>query len=277
VVAALISIAILIIATATRRYNPLPDVTGPFMGIQVVFWVIGGAWVLALTLAEVWTRRDASAWLLGLWVLGTVMFAAIFNWSASGRSLLPAAPAVGILLVRQLERNILAGRETWPRGVVLCLAVGGVLALLAARADFQLASAVRQSARQLWARYGYATRPLWFQGHWGFQYYMDALGASALDLEHSTANVGDHLAIPRNNSNLFDPSRFAANPQKLTVRETLTFPGPRLLTTWNETLGAGFYASVWGPLPFVFGRVPPEGVTVYEFGPQAQTTPQSSR
>jgi 4-amino-4-deoxy-L-arabinose transferase-like glycosyltransferase len=276
-VAALISIAILILATATRKYNLLPDVTGPFMEIQVVFWTIGGAWVLALALAEVWTRRDADSWLLGLWVLGTVMFAAIFNWIANGRSLLPVAPAVGILLVRQLERNILAGRETWPRGVMVCFAAGGVLALLTARADFQLASAVRESARQVWARYGHATRPLWFQGHWGFQYYMDALGASALDLEHSEANPGDHLAIPRNNSNLFDPNRFSANPQKLTPRETLIFPGPGLLATWNDTLGAGFYASVWGPLPFVFGRVPPEGVTVYEFGPQAQTAPQGSQ
>ena len=276
-VVALISIAILILATLTQKHNRLPGVTGPFMEIQIVVWAIGGAWVLALTLAEIWTRRDASSWLLGLWILGTVTFAAMFNWVANGRSLLPVAPAVGILLVRQLERNILAGRETWPRGVMICLAAGGALALLTARADFQLASAVRQSARQVWARYGHATRPLWFQGHWGFQYYLEALGASALDLEHSVADPGDHLAIPRNNSNLFDPNRFSANPQKLTLRETLMFPGPSLLTTWNETLGAGFYASVWGPLPFVFGRVPPESVAIYDFGPQTQAAPPGSQ
>jgi len=273
----LISIAVLAIVVATPRSKLLPDVTGPFMEIQIGFWAIGGAWVLALALAEIWTRRDAASWLLGLWVLGTIVFAAMFNWIANGRALLPVAPAMGILLVRQLERNVLAVRETWPRGVMICLAAGGVLALMSARADFELAGAVRESARQVWARYGHATGPLWFQGHWGFQYYMDVLGASALDLEQSGANPGDHLAVPRNNSNIFDPNHFSAKPQKLTVCETLTVSGPSLLATWNETMGAGFYASVWGPLPFVFGRVPPEGVTVYEFGPQAQATPQGSR
>jgi hypothetical protein len=271
-VAALISTAILIIGTMTNKYDPLQSVTGPSMVIQIVFWAIGGAWVLALTLAEVWTRRDASSWLLGLWVLGTFMFAASFNWIANGRSLLPMAPAVGILLVRHLEQNVLAGRKTWPRGVMICLAAGGMLALLAARADFQLATAVRQSARQVWARYGQATRPLWFQGHWGFQYYMDALGASALDLKRSVVNPGDHLAIPHNNSNLFLP-----DPQKVTMLETLTVPGPSLLATWNETLGAGFYASVWGPLPFVFGRVPPESVSMYVFGPLTSAPSQNPK
>jgi hypothetical protein len=200
------------------------------------------------------------------------MFAASFNWIANGRSLLPMAPAVGILLVRHLEQNVLAGRKTWPRGVMICLAAGGMLALLAARADFQLATAVRQSARQVWARYGQATRPLWFQGHWGFQYYMDALGASALDLKRSVVNPGDHLAIPHNNSNLFLP-----DPQKVTMLETLTVPGPSLLATWNETLGAGFYASVWGPLPFVFGRVPPESVSMYVFGPLTSAPSQNPK
>ncbi|HXR03071.1 MAG TPA: glycosyltransferase family 39 protein [Verrucomicrobiae bacterium] len=268
--------AALICRSATQKIDWLPDVTGPFMEAQIIFWAIGGAWVLALTLAEVWTRRDALSCLLGLWVFGTVLFAVLFNWIANGRSLLPVAPALGILLVRQLERKVLADRETWARGVSICLAAAGPLALLAARADFQLASAVRQSARQVWAEYGHTTRTLWFEGHWGFQYYLDAAGASALDSEHAVAQPGDHLAIPHNNSNLFDPDRFSTNPQKLTLRESLTFPGPSLLATWNETMGAGFYASVWGPLPFVFGRVPPESVSVYDFGPQTQAPSQES-
>jgi len=268
----LISIAILIIGMVTKKYDPLQSATGPFMVIQIVFWAIGGAWVLALTLAEVWNRRDASSWLLGLWVFGTFLFTASFNWTANGRSLLPMAPAVGILLVWCLERNVLAGRKTWPRGVMICLAAGGALALLTARADFQLATAVRQSARQVWAGYGREARPLWFQGHWGFQYYMEALGVPALDLKRSVVNPGDHLAIPHNNSNLFLP-----DPQKVTMRETLTVSGPSLLATWNETVGAGFYASVWGPLPFVFGHVPPEGVSVYDFGPPAPTPSQSTK
>src|SRR5208282_1984593 len=271
-VVVLMAAAILTVGIMTKNYNPLQGVTGPFVEIQIVFWTVGGAWVLALTLAEVWTRRDAHSWLLALWVFGAFLFTSFFNWDVNGRSLLPMAPAVAILLVRHLERNVLAGRKTWPRGVSISLAAGGALALLAARADFQLATAVRQSARQVWARYGHATRPLWFQGHWGFQYYMNALGASALDSQRSVANPGDLLAIPHNNSNLFP-----LDHQKITLRETLTFPGPSLLAIWNETLGAGFYASVWGPLPFVFGHVPPESVSVYDFGPPAPMPAQSPK
>jgi hypothetical protein len=61
------------------------------------------------------------------------------------------------------------------------------------------------------------------------------------------------------------------------MREILTFPGPSLLATWNETMGAGFYASLWGPLPFVFGHVPPEGVSVYDFGLLAPMPSQSPK
>jgi 4-amino-4-deoxy-L-arabinose transferase-like glycosyltransferase len=271
-VVVLMAAAVLTVGIMTKKYNPLQGVTGPFVEIQIVFWTVGGAWVLALTLAEVWTRRDAHSWLLALWVFGAFLFTSFFNWDVNGRSLLPMAPAVAILLVRHLERNVLAGRKTWPRGVSICLAAGGALALLAARADFQLATAVRQSARQVWARYGHATRPLWFQGHWGFQYYLEALGASPWDLESSVVNPGDRLAIPYNNSNLFAP-----DPQEVAMRETLTVPGPSLLATWNETMGAGFYASVWGPLPFVFGRVRPESVTVYVFGPLTPAPAQSTK
>lgn len=268
----LTSAAILIVGTVTKKYDPLQSASGLFKGIQIVFWAVGGAWVLALTLAEVWTRRDATSWFLALWVFGTFVFAVLLNWIANGRSLLPMAPAVGILLVRYLERNVLADRKTWPRGVMICLAAGGVLALLAARADFQFATAVRQSARQVWAGYGHTTRPLWFEGHWGFQYYMEALGASALDLKRSVVDPGDHLAIPRNNSNVLFP-----DPQKVVMRETLTFPGPSLLATCNETMGAGFYASLWGPLPFAFGHVPPESVSVYDFRPLAPLPPQGPK
>jgi hypothetical protein len=243
----------------------LQDITGPFMEVQIIFWAIGGVWVLALTLAEMASRRDALSWLLGLWVLGTFLFTAFLNWITNGRSLLPMAPAVAILLVRRLERNVLAGRQNWPRGVMLCLAAGAVLAQLTARADFQLADAVRQSARQVWAKYGQTTTRLWFQGHWGFQYYLEALGALPLDMKDSVVAPGERLAIPRNNSNLLPFDRFLPPSQEAIRREVLMVPGPAWLATCNGTVGAGFYASVWGPLPFVFGRVPPESVAVYDF------------
>ncbi len=226
---------------------------------QFVFWATIGLSVLTLAVAELVRRRDAHVWLLGLWVLGTFVFTAFCNWTVNARSLLPMTPAVGILIARRLgQQRIPAGGGTWSRGGVFSLAASASLAWCVTRSDFLLAAAVRQCAQQTCLRYGHQQKTLWFQGHWGFQYYMEAFGASALDFAHSPLKAGDALAIPANNTNLFPPK-----PKLVISQEELAVSGPDLLTTMNKTMGAGFYASVWGPLPFVFGRVPPEGVSVY--------------
>ncbi len=245
-----------------KTYVLIPGSSWAFVEIQMVFWAIGGVGVLALTVADVWRWRDARAWLLALWIFGTFLFTAFFNWTVNGRSLLPMAPAVGILLARHLEQKVLAGRKAWTRGVVICFIAGAAFALLATCADFLLATAVRRSAQQVCAKYARESRMLWFQGHWGFQYYMNALGASALDFKHSAIKAGDNLAFPRNNTNVFPPY-----PQKVTTLDVFTIPGPHLLATLNETIGGGFYSSVLGPLPFAFGHVPPEKVFVVALEP----------
>jgi hypothetical protein len=69
--------------------------------------------------------------------------------------------------------------------------------------------------------------------------------------------------VPENNVNLVLPG-----PKTAVLRETLSVPGPHLLTTCGVASGAGFYdASAVEPLPFAFGAVPPEKVAVYEFKP----------
>jgi len=226
---------------------------------QTIFWMIGGAAVLTLAVTDVLRRRDSRSWLLMLWVAGTFLFTAFFNWTVNGRSILPMVPAVGILIVRRLEQNALAGRKNSPREAVICLAASALLALLVARADFLLAVAVRQSAQQVCAKYGQKQGALWFQGHWGFQYYMDELGASAMNIGRSALKSGDTLAMPANNTNLLP-----LNSETVALRETFVIPGPRLLTTGNIRTGAGFfYAPIRLMLPFVFDRVPPESVAVY--------------
>jgi hypothetical protein len=38
----------------------------------------------------------------------------------------------------------------------------------------------------------------------------------------------------------------------------------------NKETGAGFYASLWGPLPFAFGATPPQIVTVFAYDPSGE-------
>ena len=245
-----------------------PDVARASLEFQMLFWALAGLGVLVLVVADVWDRRDARSWLLALWVLGTFSFTAFFNWTINGRSLLPMTPAVGILIARRWEQNGWSHRPTFPRATMLGLAASAAFALLAAQSDFQLAVATRQSARLVCATYQSPQGNLWFQGHWGFQYYMNQAGAWAMDSKHLRLKPGDTIALPMNNAS------FPLDMQNLVLRETISIPGPRWFSTWNPQIGAGFYASTWGPLPFAAGRMQPEIVSVYVVRPAAEPPKQ---
>ena len=228
--------------------------------IQIVFWAAGGIGVVALAIADLIQRRDAGSWLLALWVLGTLSFAAFCNWTVNGRSILPMVPAMGILIVRRLEKQFPAGDKVWFRGTFICLAASAALALLVTRADVVLARAVRESARETCAKLHSDGRTIWFQGHWGFQFYMEQSGARAIDLANPALIPGDKFAVPVNNSNLRSPKLDLSAPG-----EFIAVSKSRFLTTMDEFAGAGFYASLTGPLPFAFGAVPPERVAIFNF------------
>ncbi len=229
-----------------------------FVEIQIIFWAVGGIGVLALAVKNLWNKRDAQSWLLALWVFGTFLFASVFNWTVNGRSILPMVPAVAILIVRRLERNSAAGRKSPRFAVPISLAASAALALLVTRADYLFATATRQIVMETYARFGNEQKNFWFEGHWGFQYYMESLGFAALDVKYSPIKPGDILAWPENNTGTAPP-----NSEAIARQDTFNIAGPRFLTTMNVAVAAGFYASVRGPLPFAFGKVPPEKVAVY--------------
>ena len=261
--AVLAIIALLAGGMMPRHYDWFQGASRTLVELQVVFWAAGGIGVLALAIADVFRRRDAGSWLLALWVFGTFLFTAFFNWTVNGRSLLPMAPAVGILIARRLEQNGLPNLNPFPRGAMLCLAASAALAFGVAQSDFLLATATRQSARLVCANYKSTTGNLWFQGHWGFQYYMEQAGAWALDAKHLRLRPGDTVALPMNNV------AFPLNWKDLVLQGTFSVSGPRGFSTWNTPVGAGFYASSWGPLPFAVGRTRPEIVSVYVLEPAA--------
>ena len=76
---------------------------------------------------------------------------------------------------------------------------------------------------------------LWYEGHWGFQYYMNELGASAMDFKNSPIKPGDLVVVPSDNTNILPP-----NPQKSTLLEIFTIPGAQWLATFNPDVGGGF-------------------------------------
>lgn len=227
--------------------------------LQFGLMLLGGVCIIWLTAADLYKCRDCKSFLLFLWVLGTFFFAGFVNWTVNGRSILPMAPAMGILLARTIDRQGETARQTrfWRIGWPLIPAV--IIALSVCWADYTLAGTARDAAKTIHETYK-NRQPVvvWFQGHWGFQYYMEAHNAKALDLENSRPAIGDVIVFPVNNTNLKPPPKDRIFPVLV-----FKFMPCRWLSTMNARFGAGFYSSIWGPLPFAFGRIPAEEYYIF--------------
>jgi hypothetical protein len=225
--------------------------------IQLAFWIAVGMAILLLAFRDLKTRPGAKSLLLFLWVLGTFVFAVFFNWTVNARSVLPMAPALGILIVRRLEDN--SSGTDFPLGrICACLGLAALFAISVAEADCWMALAVRQNVRAIEVTYGQAVRQMRFEGHWGFQFYMSQLGSSPVDFGNPEVKPGDLVAAPDNNY-LNLPLPF----QKKRLVNAFSQPGPPWVTTLNERLGGGFYSANLGPLPFAFGQAAPERVFIF--------------
>jgi hypothetical protein len=224
------------------------------VGSQLALFIVGGFFTLALAITDYWNQRSADSLLLGLWVLGTFVFASLLNWTVNARSVLPLIPAAGILIVRRLE----VSHERWTRSLLLqvagALIVSGGLSLWLAGAEAHLANLAREAAHSIQAKTSNKTGTLWYEGHWGFQYYMEQIGGRPVDAQGFQMRLGDFVVVPGNNSEI------AGIPRDLSLQDeaVLEFANSSFATTISSSLGAAFYSSYWGPLPFTFGPVPSE-------------------
>jgi 4-amino-4-deoxy-L-arabinose transferase-like glycosyltransferase len=227
---------------------------------QIALFTLGGIWLLLLAGSDFWHHRDPVSLLLTLWILGIFVFAIALNWTVNGRSLLPIAPAVAILLARRMERQSVHShflQQLWPVSLPALLAA--VISLSLTRADYNSANVARTAATELCARHKTAGHTLWFEGHWGFQYYMEKSGASPMDLSVPKLASGDLLVLPSNNSNVYP-----APLDLVHLIDVLAYvPNPRY-STMNSSAGAGFYAAVLGPLPFAVGHIDPDHFYVFQ-------------
>jgi hypothetical protein len=108
--------------------------------------------------------------------------------------------------------------------------------------------------------YGGGPGTLWYQGHWGFQYYMDKNGGTSYDVKLSSVRPGDKMVVPENNTNHFPEIIEKGSPLQV-----MEYTAARFLTTMNYNAGAGYYSSSFGPLPYLIDRVPAERYHVLEF------------
>jgi len=268
---AIVAAVVFLLGTSTHL-GPFEMPTEPgahwLLAAQFAFWLAAGVGLIALALIDLNQRRDADSLLLFLWLNGTFVFAGFVNWTMNGRTILPIVVPAGILIVRRLENrraSVSKSARTALRIVSPSLVAAAALAVAVAWADSTFANVARDGALQITKEFT-GVRRLWFQGHWGFQYYMEQRGpnAKAMDVNRWSLAAsdsgdpwalvpGDVIAIPAMNTNFYGiPTEW------YTPRRFLLLPSSRWIGTMNRQVGAGFYSDEFGPLPFAFGSMEPE-------------------
>ncbi len=222
--------------------------------IQLAFFVLAGMHVLALASADLVRSRDAASLFLFLWICGTFAFTSFCNWSTNGRTVLPMAPAAAILVMRRLDRRLQVDQSPTKLGwrTALPLIPAACVALAVTWADFRLANCQRAVANEIFSSTKDSGGTLLFEGHWGFQYYMELLGGKAMDYEKYSPKVGDLIVVLTNNSNVRLPDK----DKVALVKKWKCTPCP-VLASMDLSVGAGFDSDFFGPLPYAIGRVGP--------------------
>jgi len=226
--------------------------------VQLFVLVFAGVGVIGLAVADYKRHRTPDSALLALWVLGTWVFATFLNWSNNGRSNLVLAPAVGILIVRRLASQRESGSQPGRIARHVALAAAAAVALGAVWSDFRWANDVREAANVLARKHAHAGRITYANADWGMQYYLEAGGVRTLDLDRDYLLRGDILILSSNNTN---PRRIAAEDARLI--DSRSHPEPVWGMTHSLAVGAGFYSSIIGPIPYAFGPAPPDRYDVW--------------
>jgi hypothetical protein len=263
-IAGAILIAVLLPLFKSLGGHPLIDANGVkwSLVIHLSLFVTTGISFIALATMDFRNNRDEYGLLLFAWIIGIFTFGAFVNWTVNARSFLPLAPAAGMVLARRLDAlsekredlNLSSRLSINPLLWVLMV----LAALSVSRGDLKLANTAREAARSIAAQYGGDGRTMWFQGHWGFQYYMQEAGAKAWDVKSSKIEPQDFMIIPSNNTNVYKLPN-----HRIRLIETIKLNPSSWIATMSPALGAGFYWDAKGPLPFAIGSVPAEEYDIF--------------
>jgi hypothetical protein len=238
---------------AMKEVGGFPVVEGGhvkwFFLLQLALFVVGGAILVALAVHDALRQHTPASSLLLLWVAGVLFFVCAVNWTVSGRNILPLAPAAALLIIRRLEFRQADSLRFWwwPLGVSLAVA------LMVAWGDWRLANSAREIPAALKGRLAPSFDHIAFEGHWGFQYYMEQMGAKPLAREPLVLAPYQAVVIPMNNACIFD---LPANLVEAVAAFEIT--PAEWISVQNFRAGAGYYSADWGPAPFLFGPAPPE-------------------
>src|SRR5436190_716294 len=212
-------------------------------------------------------KQLSEQFLTGLSFTGGCLFPALFYVAfLKSRKVLTTGIAIFLALLPLFY--LWVGRALTSRTDVIAVTVEGalfatigigILALAVADLIHQKpADTARFASKSFENRFRDEPGAVWFEGHWGFQYYMELWKAKPLDRSERRIISGDVLIVPLSNSNVSPtpPVPTTGPPEQVNYPQSV-------LATMSPGMRAGFYSSKWGSLPWVFSRIPPEQYLIF--------------
>ena len=172
-------------------------------------------------------------------------------FSGSARYLLPASPALLLLLMRFVKKARLY------YGCLLTIQI--ILGLCLAYSDYEFAGVGRREAREFQSGYLGTPQPFLFSAEWGWRYYLGRMDGEIMALD-SVGRPGElfvksSLAL----GHIFD-NQLGRSLQLIEQRSYRVHSPLRLLDPHTH---AGFWSDGWGVLPFWFSQEPLDEFSIY--------------
>ncbi len=260
--AALLSLGILIttivvaglLFLARPSIEAVEELTVPNIWLGALFAALS-LLIVTIALTDLFRNPGPDSLLLAMWLGGSILFCVAANWTVNVRALLPAVVPAAILMVRQLE---MAQGATCVRNnswrIIAATGCALAISMLIARGDTAYARYERAMARAI-ATVHMNSGTLWFDGRWGLEYYLRTYGGKTLITDE--VRPGDRVALPeRADADILLPGRELSPTHEVLI--------PRQGAYQTMFAGAGFYSSLFGPLPFAIGDAPVDQYRLYD-------------
>jgi 4-amino-4-deoxy-L-arabinose transferase-like glycosyltransferase len=214
--------------------------------------IVAAAWVIGRGIQS-WSRQGWTAddLFFSLWFAGTLIGCILAFFSGSARYLLPAYPALLLLVMRFVKRAPVFYGSLFT--VQLLLGVG------LAQADYQFAGLARREAQDFQSHYLSSPRPFIFSAEWGWRYYLGSMGGEIM--------ADDTIGHP---GQLFVKSSLALGTvfdnelgRSLKLVERVPYRVRSPLRVLDRHTHAGFWSDGWGVLPFWFSKEPLDELSIY--------------
>jgi hypothetical protein len=199
-----------------------------------------------LFLVQRWrsTTQPSERWLIA-WIAWECAYAALLNWSVTERGFLTSAAIIGMFAATGASGTEERARPRRMIAIGAPLFASLAIGTLANVGDWQIADSAKRAASDLVAPNVRAGKNVWFQGHWGFQFYAQEAGATPMEIGRTEVKPGEIVVIPMLNTNV---SGVTERDYEVVEHRTYRVTSP--VTTLGPLSSAGYYASILGVLPF---------------------------